>query len=148
MIFPSLSVVENLVIAARGTTERHAWTLDKIYEQFPSLKKRAKNKSGLLSGGEQQMLAIARALMTNPKLILMDEPSEGLAPIVVEEIVKIILQLKQSNYSILLVEQNISQALELADHAYIINKGAIAYESDPAELCDNEAVMNKYLGVE
>jgi len=148
MIFPSLSVMENLVIAARGNAKSNAWTLEKVYEQFPLLKKRAKNKSGLLSGGEQQMLAIARALMTNPKLILMDEPSEGLAPIIVEEIVKIILQLKQSNYSILLVEQNISQALELADYAYIINKGEIAYESDPDELCDNEAVKNKYLGVE
>jgi len=148
MVFPSLTVAENLIIAARGGTKSNAWTLDKVYEQFPGLKRRAKSKGGQLSGGEQQMLAIARALMTNPKLILMDEPSEGLAPIVVEEIVKIILQLKQSNYSILLVEQNISQALELADYAYIINKGEIAYESDPDELCDNEAVKNKYLGVE
>lgn len=148
MIFPSLSVMENLVIAARGATKSNAWTLDKVYEQFPILKKRAKNKSAQLSGGEQQMLAIARALMTNPELILMDEPSEGLAPIIVEEIAKIIRQLKQSNYSILLVEQNISQALALADYAYIINKGAIAYQSDPDELCDNEAVLNKYLGVE
>lgn len=148
MIFPSLSVMENLIIAARGTTKSNAWTLDKVYEQFPILKNRAKGKSGLLSGGEQQMLTIARALMTNPRLILMDEPSEGLAPIIVEEIWKIIHQLKESNYSILLVEQNISMALELADHAYIINKGAIAYESAPDELCDNDAVMNKYLGVE
>lgn len=148
MVFPSLTVAENLIIAARGSAASDAWDLDKVYEKFPGLKRRAKSKGGMLSGGEQQMLAIARALMTNPKLILMDEPSEGLAPIIVEEIAKIILQLKQSNYSILLVEQNISQALSLADYAYIVNKGAIAYESDPAELCDNEAVMNKYLGVE
>ena len=148
MVFPSLTVAENLIIAARGGAKSHAWTLDKVYDQFPSLKLRAKSKGSQLSGGEQQMLAIARALMTNPKLILMDEPSEGLAPIVVEEIVKIILQLKQSNYSILLVEQNISQALEMADYAYIINKGEIAYESDPDELCDNEEIMNRYLGVE
>lgn len=147
MVFPSLSVEENLVIAVRHRITGDAWTLDKVYEQFPILKRRAKSKGGQLSGGEQQMLAIARALMTNPQLILMDEPSEGLAPIVLEEIAKIILQLKQSNYSILLVEQNISQALSLADYAYIINKGAIAYESDPAELCDNEPVMNRYLGV-
>jgi len=148
MIFPSLSVAENLVIAARGVTTDGDWTLDKIYEQFPILKKRAKYKSNLLSGGEQQMLAIARALMTNPKLILMDEPSEGLAPMIVVEIGKIIRQLKQSNYSILLVEQNISQALELADYAYIMSKGSIVYESAPGALRDNDVIKNKYLGVE
>jgi len=148
MIFPSLSVVENLIIAARGATSDDAWTLDKIYEQFPILKERAKYKSNLLSGGEQQMLTIARALMTNPKLILMDEPSEGLAPMIVVEIGKIIRQLKQSNYSILLVEQNISQALELADYAYIMSKGSIVYESAPGALRDNDVIKNKYLGVE
>ena len=94
------------------------------------------------------MLAIARALMTNPGLILMDEPSEGLAPIVVEEIEKIIHQLKQSNYSILLVEQNISSALYLADYVYILSNGSIAYESIPEVLRDNDEIMNKYLGVE
>lgn len=148
MIFPSLSVVENLTIAARSASTSNAWTLDKIYKQFPILKNRAKYKSSLLSGGEQQMLAIARALMTNPKLILMDEPSEGLAPIVVEEIEKIIHQLKQSNYSILLVEQNISLALDLADYVYILTNGSIAYESVPEVLRDNDEIMNKYLGVE
>jgi branched-chain amino acid transport system ATP-binding protein len=148
MIFPSLSVVENLTIAARSVSTRSAWTLDKIYKQFPIFEKRAKYKSGLLSGGEQQMLAIARALMTNPELILMDEPSEGLAPIVVEEIEKIIHQLKQSNYSILLVEQNISSALDLADYVYILSNGSIAYESIPDVLRDNDEIMNKYLGVE
>lgn len=148
MIFPSLSVVENLTIAARGASTNSAWTLDKINKQFPILEKRAKYKSGLLSGGEQQMLAIARALMTNPELILMDEPSEGLAPIVVEEIEKIIHQLKQSNYSILLVEQNISSALDLADYVYILNNGFIAYESIPEVLRDNDEIMNKYLGIE
>ena len=148
MIFPSLSVAENLMIAARGTNTDGAWTLDKIYEQFPILKKRAKYKSNLLSGGEQQMLAIARALMTNPKLILMDEPSEGLAPIVVAEIGGIIRGLKQRNYSILLVEQNISQALELADDVYIMSKGSIVYESAPEALRDNDLIKNKYLGVE
>jgi len=148
MIFPSLSVTENLVIAARSVTTNVDWTLDKTYEQFPILKKRAKYKSHLLSGGEQQMLAIARALMTNPKLILMDEPSEGLAPMIVAEIGKIIRQLKQSHYSILLVEQNISQALELADYAYILSKGSIVYESAPGALRDNDVIKNKYLGVE
>lgn len=147
MIFPSLSVVENLMIAARGANVSGAWTLDRVYEQFPILKKRAKYKSNLLSGGEQQMLTIARALMTNPKLLLMDEPSEGLAPIIVEEIEGIIGQLKQSNYSILLVEQNISLALDLADYIYIMSKGCIVYESRPEALRDNDAIKNKYLGV-
>jgi len=148
MIFPSLSVVENLTIAARGGNVSGAWTLGRVYEQFPILKERAKYKSNLLSGGEQQMLTIARALMTNPKLILMDEPSEGLAPIIVEEIEGIISQLKQRNYSIVLVEQNISLALDLADYVYIMSKGCIVYESPPEALRDNEAVKNKYLGVE
>jgi len=147
MIFPSLSVAENLTIAARGATTDDAWTLDKTYEQFPILKERAKYKSNLLSGGEQQMLVIARALMTNPKLILMDEPSEGLAPLIVAEIGKIIHQLKQSNYSILWVEQNISQALELADYAYIMSKGSIVHESTPELLRDNDVIKNKYLGI-
>jgi len=148
MIFPSLSVVENLTIAARGANASDAWTLDRVYEQFPILKKRAKYKSNLLSGGEQQMLTIARALMTNPRLILMDEPSEGLAPIIVEDIVGIICHLKQCNYSILLVEQDVSMALDLADYIYIMSKGEIVYESAPEELRDNEAIKNKYLGVE
>jgi branched-chain amino acid transport system ATP-binding protein len=148
IIFPSLSVAENLVIAARGATTDDAWTLDKIYEQFPILRKRAKYKSNLLSGGEQQMLVIARALMTNPELILMDEPSEGLAPIIVGEIGNIIRQLKQKNYSILLVEQNISQALELADYTYVMSKGSIVYESASEALRDNDLIKNKYLGVE
>ena len=147
MIFPSLSVAENLIIAARGATTDESWTLDKIYVQFPILKERAKYKSNLLSGGEQQMLVIARALMTNPMLILMDEPSEGLAPIIVAEIGKIMRQLKQSNYSILLVEQNISQALELADYTYIMSKGSIVYESTPGLLRDNDVIKNKYLGI-
>ena len=147
MIFPSLTVAENLIIAARGATADDAWTLDKTYGQFPILKKRAKYRSNLLSGGEQQMLVIARALMTNPELILMDEPSEGLAPIIVTEIGKIIRRLKQSNYSILWVEQNISQALELADYIYIMSKGAIVHESVSGALRDNDVIKNKYLGI-
>ena len=148
MIFPSLTVTENLIIAARGTDSDNSWTLEKVYGRFPKLKDRAKLKSKLLSGGEQQMLAMARALMINPKLILLDEPSEGLAPIMVEEIWKIVRKLKEHNYSILLVEQNISQALDIADYTYIMSKGSIVYESTPEELRKNEAVLNKYLGVE
>jgi branched-chain amino acid transport system ATP-binding protein len=147
MIFPSLSVEENLTIGARGGGKNAAWNLDKVYNSFPILKKRAKCKGTLLSGGEQQMLTIARALMTNPKLLLMDEPSEGLAPIIVKEIGDIIRQLKQNGFSILLVEQNMSLALGLADHIYVLSKGVIAYTSTPEELRRNEEIKKKYLGV-
>lgn len=146
-ILPSLSVEENLTMAAttRGKTE--AWTLDTVYSRFPILKERAKLGGSRLSGGEQQMLAIGRALMTNPELLLMDEPSEGLAPIIVREISHIIGQLKKSGLSILLVEQNFPMALAAADYSYIISKGIIVYESTPEELRGNEEVKAKYLGV-
>ncbi len=146
-IFPSLSVEENLTMAARGGGKTGAWTLDRVYSLFPILKERAKYKGNLLSGGEQQMLTIARALMTNPYLLLMDEPSEGLAPIIVQEIARIIDQLKESGFSILLVEQNLPMALGVADYVYIMSKGAIVYESTPEELRDNEEAKAKYLGV-
>jgi len=146
-IFPSLSVEENLIMAARGGEKAGAWTLNKVYSLFPILKERAKNRGNLLSGGEQQMLTIARALMTNPDLLLMDEPSEGLAPIIVQEVGRFIAQLKQSGFSILLVEQNLSLALGNADYVYIISKGTIVYQSKPEELRDNEEAKAKYLGV-
>ncbi len=146
-IFPSLSVAENLIVAASGTEKSEAWTLDKVFSLFPILKVRSKIKGNLLSGGEQQMLSIARALMTNPTFLMLDEPSEGLAPIIVQEIGRIINQLKQSGYSILLVEQNLSMALSLTDYVYVISKGEIVYESVPEMLKDNENVMAKYLGV-
>ena len=146
-IFPSLSVEENLTMAARGGVRTGAWTLDRLYSLFPVLKERAKSKGNLLSGGEQQMLSIARALMTNPDLLLMDEPSEGLAPIIVQEIGHIISQLKESGFSILLVEQNLPMALRVADYVYIMSKGTIVYEGTPEELRDNEEVKAKYIGV-
>jgi len=146
-IFPSLSVFENLTTSARASRKTGGWTLDKIYSLFPILKERAKQKGNLLSGGEQQMLAIARALMTNPDLLLMDEPSEGLAPIIVQEVGKIISQLKQRGFSILLVEQNLPMALSVADYVYILSKGSIVYESASEELRNNEEIQAKYLGV-
>lgn len=145
-IFPSLSVKENLTMAARNGSKSEAWTLDRVYSLFPILKERAKLYANLLSGGEQQMLSIARALMTNPDLLLMDEPSEGLAPLVVQEISHVIDQLKGS-VSVLLAEQNLSMALGLADYVYIISKGTVVYESTPQELRDNEEVKSKHLGV-
>ena len=146
-IFPSLSVEENLTMAARGGGKTDAWTLDRVYSIFPILKERAKYKGNLLSGGEQQMLTIARALMTNPELLLMDEPSEGLAPIIVQEVGRIIGQLKESGFSILLVEQNLPMALGIADQVYILSKGIIVSQSTAEELRDNEKVKAKYLGV-
>jgi len=146
-IFPSLSVKENLTIAARDTGKPGVWSVDRIYSLFPLLKERASLRGTLLSGGEQQMLTISRALMTNPELLLMDEPSEGLAPIVVQEISHIIRQLKESGFSILLVEQNLPMALSVSDYTYIISKGKIVYESTPEELEGNEEVKNTYLGV-
>ena len=147
MIFPSLSVTENLTMAARTGGKKDPWTLDKVYETFPRLKERGKNKGNLLSGGEQQMLTIARALMTNPDLVMLDEPSEGLAPIVVQEVYRIIERLKEAGQSILLVEQDFGMAMSVADYAYIMTKGEIVYGSEPKDLIDNEAVKSKHLGV-
>jgi branched-chain amino acid transport system ATP-binding protein len=145
-IFPSLSVKENLTIAARNSNREGAWNLERIYALFPILKKRANFYSNRLSGGEQQMLSIARALMTNPDLLLMDEPSEGLAPLIVQEISRVIDQLRGS-HSVLLAEQNLSMALGLADYVYVISKGTVVYESTPQELRTNEEVKSKHLGI-
>ncbi len=146
-IFASLSVKENLTMAARNTEGTEAWNLERVYALFPILKVRGGLRANLLSGGEQQMLCIARALMTNPDLLLMDEPSEGLAVSVVKEVGRVITKLKESGMSILLVEQNLPLALSVADYVYIISKGMIVYESSPKELNSNEEVKSKHLGV-
>lgn len=144
-IFPSLSVKENLIMAARTRGRSGEWTLAKVYERFPILKARSNLKGNLLSGGEQQMLATGRGLMTNPDLLLMDEPSEGLAPMVVREIKSIIRKLKEVGLSILLVEQNLPMALGVSDYVFIMSKGKIVHESTPKELEMNEDIKNKYL---
>jgi len=146
-IFPSLSVTENLTMAARGGGKVDSWSLNEVYSLFPILKERASCRGTLLSGGEQQMLAIGRALMTNPRLILMDEPSEGLAPLIVKEVGKIIYQLKRKGFSILLVEQNLPMALKVADYLYILSNGKIVHESTPDQLRLNDEVKAKYIGV-
>lgn len=144
-IFPSLSVRENLTMAARPGGGNGEWSLERVYRQFPILERRARLKGNLLSGGEQQMLAVGRALMTNPDLLLMDEPSEGLAPLVVRDIGFIIVRLKRKGLSILLVEQNLPMGLGVSDYVLIISKGQIVHESSPAELKENEEVKVKYL---
>ena len=146
-IFPSLSVKENLTMSARVAGKADSWSLDEVYSLFPILRERARLRGTLLSGGEQQMLAIGRALMTNPQFILMDEPSEGLAPLIVKEIGKVISHLKQKGLSILLVEQNLPMALKVADYLYILSNGKIVFESTPDQLKLNEEVKTKYIGV-
>ncbi len=147
-IFPTLTVRENLNVArlpARSGTR--AWTLDRIFELFPRLRERDRQPAGLLSGGEQQMLAIGRALMGNPKVLLLDEPSEGLAPIIVAEVSRTISRLRGEGQSIVLVEQNLKVALELADRAVILTTGKTVFLGDVAELRGNDALLAQNLGV-
>jgi branched-chain amino acid transport system ATP-binding protein len=150
-IFPSLTVVENLTMASRLPTNegngKIVWDLDRVYELFPRLAERKKHFGNQLSGGELQMLAIARAMMTNPDLLLMDEPSEGLAPILVQLLRDKILELKASGLPIFLVEQNLGLALAVADEVYIMEGGQIVYHDHPEELAANDEVKYKYLGV-
>jgi len=146
-IFPSLSVKENLEIAARDNKREGAWNLDRVYEQFPILQERSNLNGNLLSGGEQQMLAIARALMANPQLLIMDEPSEGLAPMVVKQIGEIICELKAKRLTVFLAEQNFNMALNAADYVYVISKGSVVWEGLPEDLRNNEEVKQKWLGV-
>ncbi|OLC14767.1 MAG: ABC transporter ATP-binding protein [Candidatus Rokubacteria bacterium 13_1_40CM_69_27] len=144
-VFPSLTVRENLEVAARGNGGR--WTLAKVHELFPRLQERAGNRANKLSGGEQQMLAIGRALMTNPDLLLMDEPTEGLAPLLVREVGRVIAELKREGLSILLVEQNLPMALKVADRVHVLSRGQIVYSSTPSELSANHEIQSRYLGV-
>jgi branched-chain amino acid transport system ATP-binding protein len=142
-IFAPLSVRENLLLGARTD----GWTLERIFALFPRLRERTEQPGGTLSGGEQQMLAIGRALLTNGRLLVLDEPSEGLAPLIVREIGRILDGLKGERLSILLVEQNYHLALRVADRVYVMNKGQIVYEGTPARLETDEVVKRRYLGV-
>ena len=143
-VFPSLSVRENLEVARSG---RGPWTLDRVHALFPRLLERGGNRANKLSGGEQQMLAIGRALMTNPHLLLLDEPTEGLAPLLVLEVGRVIKELKREGLSILLVEQNLPLALSVADRTHILSRGQIVHSAPPDELLANEEVKSRYLGV-
>lgn len=145
-IFSSLTVKENLDIAVR---RRHVlnWSLDDVFSLFPSLRARFQSRGKNLSGGEQQMLACSRALVGNPDLLLLDEPSEGLAPVLIRELERVIKEIRGQELSMLLVEQNHSFALKLADYVYIMSRGVIVYGSKPEELKENVEIKSRYLGV-
>jgi branched-chain amino acid transport system ATP-binding protein len=147
-IFPSLTVRENLIVAQqRESTTRKPWNVERIYTMFPRLRERHAQIAGTLSGGEQQMLAIGRALMGNPRVLLLDEPSEGLAPLIVAEVGRTIGRLKEEGQSIVLVEQNIQLALDVADQAVILNTGRCVFTGNASDILDNDELIAQNLGV-
>ena len=147
-VFPNLNVLENLSLGAftRGK-ERREENLEKIFGIFPRLRERISQLAGTLSGGEQQMLAIGRGLMAEPKLLILDEPSLGLSPLLVEEMFNLIGQLKSSGLAVLLVEQNVGQSLEIADRAYVMENGLIRFTGKPAQLLASDTLRQAYLGM-
>ena len=147
-IFSSLTVRENLIVAQqRERTTSEPWTIDRIYSMFPRLRERHTQFAGTLSGGELQMLAIGRALMGNPRVLLLDEPSEGLAPLIVAEVGRTIRRLKEEGQSIVLVEQNLQLALDVADQAVILNTGRCVFAGTAGDLLNNEELIAQNLGV-
>jgi branched-chain amino acid transport system ATP-binding protein len=147
-IFPSLTVRENLVVAQqRESTTGQPWNVDRIYNMFPRLRERHAQIAGTLSGGELQMLAIGRALMGNPRVLLLDEPSEGLAPLIVAEVGRTIRRLKQEGQSIVLVEQNLQLALDVADQAVILNTGRCVFAGNAGDILQNQELIAQNLGV-
>jgi branched-chain amino acid transport system ATP-binding protein len=144
-IFGSLDVEENLVLA--GLTAQEKWPLDRIYEMFPRLKERRRNRGTDLSGGEQQMLAIARALIRDPKIILLDEPFEGLAPVIVRDLMAACRKLASEGQTIVLVEQNIAATLALASRVYMLNNGHVVHEGPAAEIKAQPEILHRFLGV-
>jgi branched-chain amino acid transport system ATP-binding protein len=144
-VFASLTVLENLAVASRGNIG--PWSPERVLELFPRLGERAEHRAGKLSGGEQQMLAIGRALMSNPDLVLMDEPTEGLAPRLVREVRRVIDDLKARGLSILLVEQNLPLALRVADHVHVLSRGRIVHSGSPQALWENQEIKARYLGL-
>jgi branched-chain amino acid transport system ATP-binding protein len=145
-VFPTLSVEENLTVAERSL-DRHGWNLERVYALFPRLQERRHQRARTLSGGEQQLLAIGRGLMTNPDCLIMDEPSEGLAPIIIQGVWEAIGRLKEEGLSILLVEQNAALALKLVDYVHVMSKGRVVYSARPEELRANDEIKSSYLGI-
>jgi branched-chain amino acid transport system ATP-binding protein len=146
--FPDLTVRENLEVAARREKEvAIPWTVGRIYELFPRLQERERNLGSQLSGGEQQMLTIARTLMTNPEVLLLDEPSEGLAPLVVALLAEMILQIRKEGVTVLLAEQNLHFCAKVSDRAFVIDKGSVKYQGTMKDLLANDEVKEKYLAV-
>jgi branched-chain amino acid transport system ATP-binding protein len=143
-IFPNLSVEENLKVPIERAGP---WTLARVFELFPRLAERQRNRGRQLSGGEQEMLAIGRALLLNPKLLLLDEPSQGLAPLIVKEVFRVISDMRQQGLSVLLVEQNARMTLEIADYAYVIDDGAVVHAGPARELAQDEARVQALAGV-
>ena len=147
-IFPNLSVIENLELGSFARARAHrAENLERMLTIFPRLRERRAQLAGTLSGGEQQMLAISRGLMAEPKLLILDEPSLGLSPLLVEEMFTLIAQIRQQNISVLLVEQNVAQALEIADKAYVLENGSLRFEGTPQALLASHALRQAYLGL-
>ena len=146
--FPDLTVRENLEVAVRREKQTSSpWTVEKVYSLFPRLQEREKNLGSQLSGGEQQMLTIARTLMTNPDLLLLDEPSEGLAPLIVALLADMIIRIRAEGVTVLLAEQNLHFCAKVADRGYVIDKGSVKYEGKISDLLGNEEIKEKYLAV-
>ncbi len=146
LVFPNMSVLENLQAGGYQRKDAIAGDIERLYARFPRLKERSAQQAGTLSGGEQQMLAVARALMSRPTLLLMDEPSLGLAPMVVEEIFRIIAELHRDGTTIFLVEQNAHMALKVAQHFYLMEQGRVTFSGDPGSLAEDEVIRRAYLG--
>jgi branched-chain amino acid transport system ATP-binding protein len=145
-IFTNLTVAENLRLA-QITARKPGWSLERVYEKFPRLRERLANKGDEISGGEKQMLAIARALMQDTRVLLLDEPTEGLAPLIVREVEAVIREIKAAGLTTLLVEQNLYSALAVADRCYILDQGTIVYHGTPDDLRANDGILRKYLHV-
>ena len=146
LVFPSMTVLENLQAGAYQRRDDFSTDLERIFARFPRLRERAAQRAGTLSGGEQQMLAVGRALMSRPRLLLMDEPSLGLAPLVVEEIFRTIAELHRDGTTIFLVEQNAHMALKVAQHFFLMEQGRVTFSGDPGSLAEDEVIRRAYLG--
>jgi branched-chain amino acid transport system ATP-binding protein len=146
-IFPDITVRENLLLGIKGKRGGARWSIDDMFAQFPRLRERGDALAGVLSGGEQQMLTLCRTLLGDPDLIMIDEPTEGLAPLIVEQVAKLLLEIRRRGVSILLVEQKLAIALDVSDRVYVMGRGAVVFEGTPAQLRENAAVRKEWLAV-